>query len=201
MLFITAQKVFIYAGILCNILILHKLNYTGFQLFRVIISRSVFIIKQAPFKPLHFFAIFGKYNLYPVENRLEIQPQVNVYFISNGPLMGGGKYCIVFPKALLEKVGMPNFAQELENLMMEVFDAYTVENVEKLYDKMEEYLAALKEAGSINMGVNGNVVDANYGPFGQTYINQWGWERMFQVNWGRRRLHRAEHLCARQRGL
>ncbi len=107
-----------------------------------------------------------------------------IYFIPNGPMIGGGKYCLVFPKALLEKAGMPNFAQELEDLMMEVFDSYTVENVKKLYDKMETYLEALKEAGCINMGVNGNVVDANYGPFGQTYINQWGWERMFQVNWG-----------------
>lgn len=108
----------------------------------------------------------------------------SVYFIPNGPMIGGGKYCIVFPKDLLEKAGMPNFAQEMEDLMMEVFDSYTVENVKKLYDKMETYLEALKEAGSINMGVNSNVVDANYGPFGQTYINQWGWERMFQVNWG-----------------
>ncbi len=107
-----------------------------------------------------------------------------IYFIPNGPALGGGKYCIVFPKELLEKAGMPNFAQEFEDLMMEVFDAYTVENVKKLYDKMEEYLEALKEAGCINMGVNGKVVDSNYGPFGQTYTNQWGYERMFQVNWG-----------------
>ncbi len=108
----------------------------------------------------------------------------DIYFIPNGPVLGGGKYCLVFPKELLEKAGMPNFAQELEDLMMEVFDSYTVENVKKLYDKMEEYLEALKAAGSINLGVNGNVVDANYGPFGQTYCNQWGYERMFQVNWG-----------------
>ena len=107
-----------------------------------------------------------------------------IYFIANGPAVGTGKYCIVFPKELLEKAGMPNFAQELEDLMMEVFDSYTVESVKKLYDKMEEYLEALKAAGSINMGVNGNVVDANYGPFGQTYVNQWGWERVYQVNWG-----------------
>ncbi len=108
----------------------------------------------------------------------------DIYFIPNGPVLGGGKYCLVFPKELLEKAGMPNFAQELEDLMMEVFDSYTVENVKKLYDKMEEYLEALKAAGSINMGVNGKIVDSNYGPFGQTYCNQWGYERMFQVNWG-----------------
>ena len=107
-----------------------------------------------------------------------------IYFIPNGPLLGSGKYCLVFPKLLLERVDMPDFAQEYEALMMEVFDSYTLENVKKLYDKMEEYLEALKAIGSINLGVNGKVVDQNFGPFGQTYINQWGWERMFQVNWG-----------------
>ena len=95
------------------------------------------------------------------------------YFIPNGPITGGGKYCMVFPKELLEAAGMPNFAQEFEDLCMEVYDEYTVENVSSIIDKLEEYLAALKAVDRLGMGSNAFAGDSSYGPFGQTWINNW----------------------------
>ena len=88
------------------------------------------------------------------------QPDGHLYQIPVWQGMGG-RSAIRLPKELADLAG-ENYIQELQDLCYDTYDTPTVESKSKVYDKIEEYLKALKDNGKIGKGYPPGGIDHWY---------------------------------------
>ncbi len=103
------------------------------------------------------------------------QQDGKIYQIPAWQGMVGNRSSFRFPKEIIDNTVGVSYIQELQDICYANYRIPTAEAKSKVYDKIEEYLAAIKDAGMLEKGYPPSVIDNWYLPKGITKISNFSY--------------------------